>query len=299
MTTRNLGRTTILVAGATGTVGSEVVKQLSSTGQNVRVRATVRSINKAAKIKAVGAEIAEIDYTKPTTLTKAFSGVDKLFLNTPFQPDMVELTSNLVSEAAKSGTVEHIVKLSVLDAEDEPGIMISRIHRQAEKNIEDSGIPFTFLRASGFMQNFVNIYSNSIKSRGAVYTPAGNGKLGFVDVRDIAAVAVKVLTENGSRHQNKAYGLTGPEALSYTQAAEILSDEIGRRISYVDVPEEDGRKGMKQVGMESWLIDAVMELYNRIKAGHESKTTTVVEQITGRKPISFAQFAKDNVGFFK
>jgi uncharacterized protein YbjT (DUF2867 family) len=196
------------------------------------------------------------------------------------------------------------VKLSVLDAEDEPGIMISRIHRQAEKKIEESGIPFTFLRASGFMQNFVNVFSSSINSMGAFYVPAGDGKLGFVDVRDIAAVVVNVLTKNKSRHENKGYenkgyGITGPKALSYAQAAEIISNEIGRRITCVDVPEEDGRKGMKQVGMESWLIDAVMELYNRIKAGHESKTTTVVEQVTGRRPISFAQFAKDHVEFFR
>ena len=95
-------QSTILITGATGTVGSEVVKQLSSARQGVRVRAAVRSINKAAKIKAVGVEIAEVDYTKPTTLTKAFIGVDKLFLNTPFQPDMVELTFNLVSEAVNS-----------------------------------------------------------------------------------------------------------------------------------------------------------------------------------------------------
>jgi uncharacterized protein YbjT (DUF2867 family) len=212
---------------------------------------------------------------------------------------MVELTSNLVSEAVNSGTVKHIVKLSVLDAEDEPGIIGTRIHRQAEKKIEESGIPFTFLRASGFMQNFVNFFNSSIKSMGAFYVPAGDGKFGFVDVRDIAAVAVNVLTKNSSRYENKAYGITGPEALSYAQAAEILSNEIGRRISYVDLPEEDGRKGMKQVGMENWVIDALMELYNRIKAGQESKTTTVVEQITGRKPISFAQFAKDYVGFFR
>lgn len=129
----------ILITGATGTVGNEVVKHLSSAGQNVRVRAAVRSINKAAKIKAVGAEITEVDYTMPTTLTKAFIGVDKLFLNTPFQQDMVELTSNLVSEAVNSGTVKHIVKLSVLDAEDEPGIMGSRIHRQAEKKLKNQG----------------------------------------------------------------------------------------------------------------------------------------------------------------
>ena len=132
---------------------------------------------------------------------------------------MVELTYNLVSEAARSGTVEHIVKLSVLDAEDEPGIMISRFHRQAEKIIEESGIPFTFLRASGFMQNFVNFFGNSIKSMGAFYVPAGDGKFGFIDVRDIAAVAVNVLTKNRSLHENKAYGVTGLEALSYAQAS--------------------------------------------------------------------------------
>jgi len=129
----------ILITGATGTVSSEVVKHVSSAGRNVRVRAAVRSINKAAKIKAVGAEITEVDYTMPTTLTKAFIGVDNLFLNTPFQQDMVELTSNLVSEAVNSGTVKHIVKLSVLDAEDEPGIMGSRIHRQAEKKLKNQG----------------------------------------------------------------------------------------------------------------------------------------------------------------
>ena len=114
--------------------------------------------------------------------------------------------------------------------------------------------------------------------------------MGFVDVRDIAAVATKILLakNNGNKsnqeHEYKKYGITGNEALSYSQAAEILSNSLGRRISYVNITEEDARKAMK-IGMEDWLIDALMELYSVIRFGYSSQTTPVVEQITGRRPI--------------
>lgn len=294
--------TTILVTGATGNIGSELVKQLSfhGKGKNVRVRAAVRSIDKAAKIKDSGVELVETDYEKPTTLSEAFNGVDKLFLNTPFQADMAELTSNIVTEAAKSGTVKHIVKLSVLGAEAEPTITMSRLHRQAEKMIEESGIPFTFLRASGFMQNFVNFFGNSIKSKGAFYVPAGDGKLSFVDVRDIATVGAKVLTDDQHDiHNGRAYPITGPEALSYGEAAEILSREVGKKISYVDIAEESARIGLKEIGMNDWFINSMMELYAIVRAGYASYLSSTVEEITGKKPISFSQFARDYAHSFK
>jgi uncharacterized protein YbjT (DUF2867 family) len=104
---------------------------------------------------------------------------------------------------------------------------------------------------------------------------------------------------DSQQHIGKAYAITAQEAISYGQAAEILSKEIGRRISYLDIPEEEARKGMKEVGMDDWLIDAIMEFYSAIKAGHASQTTNVVEQITGRKPISFSQFVKDYTKFFR
>jgi uncharacterized protein YbjT (DUF2867 family) len=97
----------------------------------------------------------------------------------------------------------------------------------------------------------------------------------------------------GIKHLNKVYDITGGEALSFAQAAEILSNEIGRKIVYVNITEEDAREGLKEMGMENWLIDAIMEGFHSIRAGYGSQATAVVEQIKGRKPISFSQFVKD------
>ena len=248
-------------------------------------------------------DIVDMDYNKRETIINAVNGIDKLFLLTLPRPDMSEITSSLINEAKKNN-VEHVVKLSVLDAEAEPGIMITRMHRQEEKIIEESGIPYTFLRSGAFMQNFINFFGQTIKTQNAFYLPVGDGKVSLVDVRDIASVATKILlaknngTKNNQQHENKKYGITGNKALSYSQVAEILSNVLGRRIAYVNVTDEDARNAMKKMGLEDWLIDALLELYNVIKSGDASQSTTVVEQITGRKPISLEQFARDYVSFF-
>jgi len=235
---------TILVTGATGTVGSEVVKQLlSAKGQRERHEdIIVKAVIRERALRNLGVQVVQLDYNKPCTLSAALRDVDKLFLLTPFQSNMVDLTSNLVNEAKNAG-VKYIVKQSVLGADAEPGITIRRFHRQAEKIIEESGIPFTFLRPNFFMQNFVKFYSHFIKTQGAFYVPAGDAKASFVDVRDIAAVAVQALSgssKNGeSKHIRKAYNITGGEALSYGQVAETLSNEIGKKVNYVNVSDED------------------------------------------------------------
>ena len=149
---------------------------------------TARSANDNT-FSNLGVQVVQLDYNNPSTLSTALKGVDKLFLLTPFQSNMVDLTSNLVNEAKNAG-VKYIVKQSVLGADAEPGITPSRLHRQAEKIIEESGIPFTFLRPNFFMQNFVTFYSHFIKTQGAFYVPSGDAKASFVDVRDIAAVTV-------------------------------------------------------------------------------------------------------------
>ena len=297
--------TVILVTGATGTVGSEVVKQLTSISSGNRVRAAVHSENKADKLRRENKtiEIVNMDYNKPETIVDALNGVDKLFLITLPTPNMNEISSSLIKEAKKND-VKHIVKLSVIDADAEPGIMIGRLHRQEEKIIEESGIPYTFLRCGAFMQNFINFFGQTIKTQNAIYLPVGDGKVSFVDVRDIAAVATEILlaktNESKSKQQpeNKKYDITGHAAISYGQGAEILSNVLGRRISYVNVTEEDARKAMKEIGMEDWFVDALIELYRVIKSGYASQTTAEVEQIIRRKPILFEQFARDYASSF-
>ncbi len=304
-TTKN-NETTVLVTGATGTVGSEVVKQLtsSSSSSGSRVRAAVHSKNNADKLKNENKtiEIVNMDYNKPETIVNALNEVDKIFLVTPPAPNMNELSSSLINEAKKNN-IKHIVKLSVLDADAEPGILIGRWHRQEEKNIEESGIPYTFLRSGAFMQNFINYFGQTIKTQDTFYVPTRDVKASFVDVRDIAAVATEILlnkneSKSKQQYENKKYGITGSDALSYSQAAEILSKVLGRKISYVNITEVDARKSMKNSGMEDLFVDALIEIYNVIEPDNASQTIGAIEQITGRKPISFEQFVRDYASFF-
>jgi uncharacterized protein YbjT (DUF2867 family) len=285
---------TILVMGATGNVGSQVVKQLADTGANVR--AAVRSPRKAESLKSERVSLTEFDTDKPETIEAAFQGVDKVFLLTPLVPNMVELSANLV-EAAKKAGVKHIIKSSGMGAEVEPGITLTRWHREAEKAIEASGIAFTFVRPNGFMQNYANFNGATIKTQNAFYLPVGDGKVSYIDTRDIAAVAVAALTQDG--HEGKAYEVTGLEAISNQEIAEIISQVVGRKINYVDVPEDAARSEMKQSGMPDVLIDMTMELYELYKAGYASEVTPTVEQVTAKKPISFVQFANDYAEAFK
>ena len=151
------------------------------------------------------------------------------------------------------------------------------------------------------MQNFVNYYGYNIKAQNAIYLPAGEGKVSFVDARDVAAVAAKLLlTKNNgiTQHENKAYLITGPEALSYSQVTEIISEEIGKKISYIDTEEEDARKAMESMGIEDWLIDAILEEFYNTKVGNRTTTTNTVEEIIGRKPTSFAQFVREYANYF-
>jgi uncharacterized protein YbjT (DUF2867 family) len=151
-----------------------------------------------------------------------------------------------VNEAKKSG-IRYIVKQSVIGADLNADVDGMRLHRQAEQIIEESRISFTFLRPNEFMQNFVNFHSRSIKNNNVFYLPAQDAKVSIVDVRDIAAIAVKILTDDNTNdiHNNKAYLITGPEAISYHQAAEILTTATGKKIDYVSISDEEARRGMK------------------------------------------------------
>ena len=273
---------------------SQVVKQLSSF--SVKVRAAVQSKERAEEIKNTSAELVEMNFNRSETIGAAFKDIQKLFLLTPFVPDMVEMSKNLVRQAEEAN-VNHIVKQSAFGSDLEEGITMNKLHRQVEEIIESSGINYTFLRPTSFMQNYLG-FSDSIKTRGAFYQPLGDSKTSFVDTRDIAAVAVEALTK-GREHENKAYSITGPEELSNYEIANILSNIIGRKVTYVNISDDDARKAMKENGMQEWTINSLMELANFQKAGNASVISADVELVTGRKPISFEQFAEDYADAFK
>lgn len=282
-------RQTILVTGATGTVGHEIIKQLVL--QDIHVRAGVHSIIKGENLKRLpGVEIVEMDFRNPASLHAAFTHVDRLMLITPLSESQLEMTRNLVDEAKKQG-VKQIVKLSALGAGAEDGIQLGRWHREMERYIEESGIPYTILRPAAFMQNLVNYSSESIREEGRFYLPVGDGKVSYIDTRDIAAVAVEVLTSDG--HQGKVYELTGPETLSHQEIGTILSEATGKRIAFVDVPEDAAKQAILAHQTPEPIASAMLELYAAHKAGKSSRMTDTVQEITGRAPHTFRQFAKD------
>ena len=289
---------TILVTGATGTVGGEVVRQLASSDSTVNIKAAGHSLQELQKnIEDDRIKSTQIDFNSPETLRDALKSTDKVFLLTPFQSDMLQYSSNMLEEIKNARDIKHIVKLSVMGAEFEPG---GRLHLQAEKMIVGSGIPYTFLRPNAFMQNFVNFYSHIIKEKGILSVPAGDGKVSFVDARDIAAVAVQVLTgNNDGKYNSKTYDITGPEAISYNDAVNILSEQVGRKISYVDVSKDDAIKAMKDIGLDDWLIHTILEGYNNLRKGYFSPVTNMVKEITMKNPISFREFAKDHARVFE
>ncbi|MBI5492335.1 MAG: SDR family oxidoreductase [Deltaproteobacteria bacterium] len=283
----------ILVTGSTGTVGSLLIKELS---KKTPVRAAVHTLSKAEGIKGPNVEIAVLDLKRKDTLDAALKGIERLYLLTPFTPDQAELAKTFIDAAKRSG-VRYIVKQSAMGADSEPGITLGRLHRQVERYIEDSGIPYAFLRPNSFMQNFINFFGSSIRSEGKIYLPLGQGKVSYIDARDIAATAAEVLTKEG--FQGRAIELTGPEALSVADVAGAFSEALGRQVIYVDVTPEAARGGMKAAGMNEWSINALMELHDINKKGYASKVTEQVEEITGRRPLSFRQFALDNARLLK
>jgi uncharacterized protein YbjT (DUF2867 family) len=203
-----------------------------------------------------------------------------------------EHESNLVNQAKKSG-IRHIVKQSIMGADLEADVEAMRLHRQTEKLIEESGIPYTFLRPNEFMQGFIKFQGSTIKSNNAFYIPAEDAKVSFVDARDIAAVAVKALMDE-DKHYNKTYMVTGPEALSYHQAAEILSNATGKKIDYVNISDEKARGAMKETGLDNWLINTISDLYEYFRKGYASQVSSAVEEVTGRKATTFVEFANDH-----
>ncbi len=277
----------ICVTGAGGTVGSELIKQLESA--NAPFRAAYFSKEKAEAARARGIDTVIIDYNRPEILRAAFQGCEKLFLLGPNALNQTQLELNAV-EAAKAVGVRHIVKQSVLGAEGE-AFALALFHRPLEKAIESSGMAWTFLRPNSFMQNVVTYMGQTIKAEGAFFSASGEAKISHVDVRDIAAVAVKALTE--PNHEGKAYTLTGPEALTYDKLANELSKVLGRPISHISLSPSDLKNGMLAEGMPEEIADRMLDLERYYREDQASRITNEIKHVTGRDPRRFVQYARD------
>jgi uncharacterized protein YbjT (DUF2867 family) len=282
----------ILVTGATGNNGQELVRQLTAMGQ--RVRALVRNPVKAANLKGPNIELAAGDFDQPATLDAALQGVQKAFLLTPVAERFVQWQRTFI-QAAQRAKVQHLVKFSGMGARAESESELLRLHAETDDLLRNSGLPFTILQPNSFHQNILSS-ADTIKREGKFYWPLRNAKQSTVDIRDINSVAAKVFTSSG--HEGKTYVITGPEALTFQQAAEKLSSVLGRKIDYVDVPITAAADGMRQSGMPEWSVGVVSGLLGYFAAGAAASVTDTIPLLLGRPAISFEQFAKDHRAAF-
>ncbi|HZX76099.1 SDR family oxidoreductase [Lysobacter sp.] len=277
----------ICITGAGGTLGSEVFRQLQSSG--MPLRAAFHSSDKADDARTRGVDAALIDFDDPDSLRDAFAGCESLFLLGHNAIDQTELELAAV-RAARDAGVRHIVKQSVMGAE-RGDYSLAQVHRPVERAIEASGLSWTLLRPNSFMQNVMTFMSPTIRSESAFYSASGEARISHVDVRDIAAVAVKALTEPG--HAGQAYTLTGPDALTYDELAEALSLAVGRTITHVDLPPNELRYAMLDMGMPEPIADRLLDLERYFREGHASRVTGDIERLTGRAPRRFADYARE------
>lgn len=277
------GMPKVLVTG--GNIGNYVALGLAKKGVSVRV--LQRRVSPNGKWGILGIEQVAGDFRDVGSLAAAFDGVDRFFSVSPMVENLAELGTNAVT-AAKQAGVDYIVRSSAMGAS-EDAITIGRLHREVEKVVEASGIPYTILQPNTFMQSYLTS-ADAIKNTGAFYMPQGDGQVSLVDVRDIAAVAVACLSEGG--HQWKKYAITGGEALSNRQIAARLTNALGTKITYVDVTPEQAKRSMEASGMSPWLIQCLLELFAVSKAGYVAEISPVVKEVLKRDPTSLMSSCK-------
>ncbi len=282
----------ILITGATGTSGVPIVKALLSRAERVRV--LVRDVAKAATVLGDEVEITHGDLTDPQSIEAAMEDVDRALLNSPAAPDLVDLQSAFI-DAAKRAGVKHVAKFSVAGADPKSNRTFAKMHGEVEDKLRASGLAWTMLRPTFFMQNFFAM-AGMIRA-GTIYQPAGEGRAPYVDVRDIAAVAAATLSEPG--HEGKAYEITGPQSLTYHDIAQMFTNLTDHHVSYQNVTFEDAKKAMTQMGISEWLANGINELSQGLQEGIFTNVTKTVRDVGKKEPITLVQFIQENIEVFR
>ena len=283
---------TVLVCGATGTTGSEVLRQLQAQG--VGVRTLTRSERSATRLRDAGVEAVVGDLQEPSTLPACLKGIDAVYVASPAALELPAHEGNLARAAAEAG-VKHLVKLSVLGAGADAPITFGRLHFHAEEQIRQSGVGWTMLRANGFMQNTL-AWAPQIAT-GSVYGPIMDARWSIVDIRDIAAVASAVL-QDPDHHGGAVYSLTGPEAGSPREQIAILSEVLGRELIAQEVSIDQAKASMIDGGLSDWYAERLGELLSLFAEGVAEAISPDVQRVTGRPPRTYRQFASDHVERF-
>jgi uncharacterized protein YbjT (DUF2867 family) len=278
----------ILVTGATGRVGSSVLNHLLESGKKVRI-----FVRDPTKVSGFGAnvEVRMGDLSKADTISEALMGIERVFLVT----GATEQDSDVIVEAKKQG-VRQVVKLSTQEAGMPDVKGHSHWHREREKLIESSGLAWTFLRPTMFMDTALQ-WAGSIKAEGIVRFPAGDGRVAPIDPDDVGAVGATALMSDA--HFYKAYELTGSELLSIREMVETLSHVIGRQIRYVDIPESVVKEQFLKMNLPEYVADGLVETFQNVRAGRFAYRTQVVESLLGRPALTFENWCRKNHSGFQ
>ncbi len=283
----------ILVIGGHSKIGSALIDDLVARGE--QVRAVVRSGESADSFPA-GVETVLGDLGDRSSLDAAMEGADKLFLLCGPMQDEVEFNQNAIDAAAAAG-LSLVVRSSILGADPSSRATFVRDHGISDAALRDSGLPHALVRPNMFMENVPENYVPSIDEDSNFYANAGQARLSMVDTRDVAAVAAALLTESG--HQQGIYAVTGPEALSYQDVADKLSRRLGRRINFVNVPDDAVRQTLLGFGIGEWMAGGLVDLFQEYKRsgadGYAAAVTDTVQRLTGRAPRSLDMMFEERV----
>ncbi|KXX67082.1 NAD(P)H-binding protein [Flammeovirga sp. SJP92] len=278
----------IIVLGATGNIGQAVLQHLQDS--NVEVFAGVRKEADFDKVNRYNATPILVDFTDQESLDKALKGKDRVFLVTPLMQNPEAVTEKVLQSAQKNN-VKHIVRSTAAGADSNGQIQMARWAGNSEDLIKASSLNFTILRPYNFVQNYINYYGQTIKDYNGFYIPNGDAELSLLDVSDLGEIAAIALTSE--EHYGKTYELSGLK-YSNDKIANIISDTLGRKISYIDVPEDQARESMLENQMPEWLVDAMMELNYIIKQGWSAGYGEDYKNITGKEYTSAETYFERN-----
>ncbi|MER6134948.1 SDR family oxidoreductase [Streptomyces sp. NPDC001815] len=289
----------ILVTGATGTIGSEVVRLLARRGE--KVRALTRDPSRmrlpdAAETEAgVEVEVVRGDYLDPASVDAAMSGATAVFLVGVLGPDDVDRDRALVEQARAAG-VHRVVKLSAIGTGDPAVGRVGSWHLPGEQAVRESGLEWTVLRPSSFASNTLS-WAEAVRAGDPVPNMTGDGLQGVIDPRDVAEVAAESLLS--ARHAGHTYTLTGPGMISVPDQAAVLADVLGRPVGTLDLTPDQARAKMAEWGMAAAYVEGVMAGSAYVRAGGNAVVTGAVRQVLGRPPRTYRTWAQDHRAAFE